>query len=54
MLMQADAGTRTYSTTGGFVALSDAIEKLVRQGALERSPIRHQAAVVELSKSSHF
>jgi len=54
-VLQADAGTRTVAITA-VVALSDAIKKLVRQGALERSPIRHQVAAVsvELSKSSHF
>ena len=47
-VLQADAGTRTTAITGGFVALSDAIEKLVRQGALERSPIRYQIAAVSV------
>lgn len=47
-VLQADAGTRTTAITGGFVALTDAIEKLVRQGALERSPIRHQVAAVSV------
>lgn len=47
-VLQADAGTRTTAITGGFVALSDAMEKLVRQGALERSPIRYQVAAVSV------
>lgn len=42
--LQADAGTRTTSITGGFVALAMAMDKLVQQGELERSPIRHQVA----------
>ena len=45
-VLQADAGTRTTAINGGFVALTDAMEKLIRQGALERSPIRHQVAAV--------
>lgn len=47
-VLQADAGTRTTSITGGFVALSDAVEKLVRQGVLARSPICHQIAAVSV------
>ncbi|MBW4574797.1 MAG: ribonuclease PH [Aphanothece sp. CMT-3BRIN-NPC111] len=47
-VLQADAGTRTASITGGFVALADAMDKLVQQGALERSPILHQVAAVSV------
>lgn len=47
-VLQADAGTRTASITGGFVALSDAINQLIQQGVLERSPICHQIAAVSV------
>ena len=47
-VLQADAGTRTTSITGGFVALADALDKLVKQGELERSPIIHQVAAVSV------
>ncbi|NEQ25765.1 MAG: ribonuclease PH [Microcoleus sp. SIO2G3] len=47
-VLQADAGTRTTSITGGFVALSDAIAQLIAQGELERSPICHQVAAVSV------
>jgi ribonuclease PH len=47
-VLQADAGTRTTSITGGFVALSDAIDKLLQSGELEQSPIRHQIAAVSV------
>jgi ribonuclease PH len=47
-VLQADAGTRTTSITGGFVALSDAIGKLLQSGELEQSPIRHQIAAVSV------
>ncbi|MEB3356043.1 MAG: ribonuclease PH [Synechococcales bacterium] len=47
-VLQADAGTRTTSITGGFVALHDAIAKLLKTGELERSPIRHQVAAVSV------
>ncbi len=47
-VLQADAGTRTTSITAGFVALADAMEKLVRLGELERSPLCHQVAAVSV------
>ncbi len=47
-VLQADAGTRTTSITGGFVAVAHAIAKLVQQGELERSPILHQVAAVSV------
>jgi ribonuclease PH len=47
-VLQADAGTRTTAITGGFVALSDAINRLLATGELERSPIRHQIAAISV------
>jgi ribonuclease PH len=47
-VLQADAGTRTTSITGGFVALADALDKLVKTGELERSPICNQVAAVSV------
>jgi ribonuclease PH len=47
-VLQADAGTRTISIAGGFVALADALEKMVKNGELERSPICHQVAAVSV------
>lgn len=47
-VLQADAGTRTTSITGGFVALADALNKLVQQGEIARSPIRHQVAAISV------
>ncbi len=47
-VLQADAGTRTTSITGGFVALNDAIASLLEKGELERSPIRCQVAAVSV------
>lgn len=38
-VIQADGGTRTASICGGFVALSDAVEKLIEQGLLKENPI---------------
>jgi ribonuclease PH len=47
-VLQADAGTRTTSITGGYVALCDAIASLIESGALQRSPIRNQIAAVSI------
>lgn len=47
-VLQADAGTRTTSITGGFVALADALDKLVQSGELEQSPIVSQVAAVSV------
>lgn len=47
-VIQADAGTRTTAITGGFVALKEAIDKLVATGELPNSPIRHQVAAISV------
>lgn len=47
-VLQADAGTRTTAISGGFVALAHAIDKLLQQGVLARSPILHQIAAVSV------
>ncbi len=47
-VLQADAGTRTTSITGGFVAVADALAKLVQKGELERSPLVRQVAAVSV------
>ena len=39
-VLQADGGTRTASITGGYVALADAVDALVRKGALARTAAR--------------
>jgi len=47
-VLQADAGTRTTSITGGYAALAIAIEKLLKQGTLEQSPLRYPVAAVSV------
>ncbi|ABW27854.1 ribonuclease PH [Acaryochloris marina] len=47
-VLQADAGTRTTSITGGFVALVDAVNQLVSKGEIPQSPIRHHVAAVSV------
>jgi ribonuclease PH len=45
-VLQADGGTRTASITGGYVALVDAVNVLVRRGVLRESPIHGQVAAI--------
>ena len=45
-VLQGDGGTRTASVTGGFVALSLALHKLVEQGVLSEMPLRTCVAAV--------
>jgi ribonuclease PH len=47
-VLQADAGTRTASITGGYVALKDAVQRLLEDGLLERSPLIHSVAAVSV------
>lgn len=47
-VLQADAGTRTTAITGGFVALANAVSKLMQQGVLQKSPIIGQIAAVSV------
>lgn len=49
-VIQADGGTRTASVTGGFVALSLAIHKLMKMGLLDESPIVQEVAAISLGK----
>lgn len=45
-VIQADGGTRTASICGGFLALKDAIEKLMKDGKLQESPIIEPIAAI--------
>ena len=47
-VLQADGGTRCASITGGFVALSEACEKLVQRRAIPASPIHGQIAAISV------
>ncbi len=47
-VLQADGGTRCASITGGMVALSDAVSKLMDKGVLDRNPIVHRVAAVSV------
>lgn len=45
-VMQADGGTRTASITGAWVALALAVDKLLRDGRIESSPLTGSVAAV--------
>lgn len=47
-VMQADGGTRTTSITGGFVGLAIALNRLVKEGVLEKSPIIAPVAAISV------
>ncbi len=49
-VIQADGGTRTASITGGFIALVDALNGLVKQGKLEKMPIVDYLAAISVGK----
>lgn len=45
-VIQADGGTRTTSISGGFVALYDAIQKMLASGDLKKDPVNHYVAAI--------
>jgi ribonuclease PH len=47
-VLQADGGTRTAAITGGFVALADAVDTLIKRRALSSNPIHGQVAAVSV------
>ncbi len=47
-VIQADGGTRTASITGGYVALADAVNKLLRDGSLKKNPLTGSVASVSV------
>ena len=49
-VIQADGGTRTASITGAYVALMDAFHKLVKEGMIERVPVKDSVAAISVGK----
>jgi len=47
-VIQADGGTRTASICGGYLALKDAVEKLIDSGDLEQNPIIEPIAAISI------
>ena len=47
-VLQADGGTRTASITGAYVALTDAVNFLIREKRLAATPVREAVAAVSV------
>jgi ribonuclease PH len=47
-VLQADGGTRTASITGGYVALADAAQTLMKAGRVRRNPLHGQVAAISV------
>jgi ribonuclease PH len=47
-VLQADGGTRTASISGAFVALTIAVEKLLRAKILNKNPLHGQVAAISV------
>jgi len=47
-VIQADGGTRTASITGSYVALQLAVEKLMRMGIIQKSPLKCAVAATSV------
>jgi len=47
-VLQADGGTRTASICGGFLALHDALSRLVASGAIKRHPLHSFCAAISV------
>ena len=47
-VLQADGGTRTASINGAYVALHDALTRLVQRGDLKENPLREACAAVSV------
>ncbi|MCO5113315.1 MAG: ribonuclease PH [Bdellovibrionaceae bacterium] len=49
-VLQADGGTRTAAITGGYVALRQAFNFLLKQGLLQQDPTQTQIAAVSIGR----
>ena len=49
-VIQADGGTRTASITGAYVALVDALRKMVKNGLIEKVPLKDSVAAISVGK----
>ncbi|MEL7208763.1 MAG: ribonuclease PH [Actinomycetota bacterium] len=47
-VLQADGGTRTASISGGYVALHDALSRLVAKGEIESHPLTQNCAAISV------
>ena len=46
--MQADGGTRTASICGGFVALHDALTRVMQNGLIKKHPLHSHCAAISV------
>ena len=53
-VIQADGGTRTASITGGFCALVLAVDRLIRQGKLDDTPIKEGVAAISVGRTDEL
>jgi ribonuclease PH len=49
-VIQADGGTRTASITGAYVALVDAFRTMLKEGKIEKIPVKDSVAAVSVGK----
>jgi ribonuclease PH len=49
-VLQADGGTRTAAITGGFIAIKQALNFLLKQGLLQQDPTLFQISAVSIGK----
>jgi len=47
-VLQADGGTRTAAITGGYVALADAVDTLLKRRAVTANPLHGQVAAISV------
>lgn len=47
-VIQADGGTRTASITGAYIALVDAVRFMIKNGIIERNPVKDYLAAVSV------
>jgi ribonuclease PH len=47
-VIQADGGTRTAAITGAFICLSDALKYALRNGLIDRTPLRDYLAAISV------
>ena len=49
-VLQADGGTRTAAISGAFIALSDAVQSMLKEGILVKDPIKDYLAAVSVGR----
>ena len=47
-VLQGDGGTRTAAITGCFIALADAVQKLLAAGAIKKNPLKDYVAAISV------